>query len=652
MTIYKIKAGRVPDISFDTGFIGNADTLFYDTVTGDLRISDGETPGGVPLTFNNIVINLQNLSDLSIPGGTNGQVLGTDGNGTLSWINRGIQGYAGSQGYVGSYGYTGSIGYSGSSGSFGGMGYTGSLGYTGSKANEQQLIIDIATATGDIQGIVNKDDSAITVNDATREITVSPTGSSWDYYYHGELHTISTPKTLAITNTDGPRYISINPANEQLVEGGAVPNFTNDVIIAYLYWSVADQKFIIVGDERHGSKRDTTWHGAQHLNVGTVWRSGGLPSFALNDDNNVNISLSTPINMADEDLLHVVNNSATPSADYEQILSPTASLEVLYLDGSHYRSIPASTNFWVAGTSLARYNPVVNGSGSLADADEGSFITYWLIGTNDIRSPIKMVLGRQKHATLDAAYAEEFQEYGLSFAEQVFMYQFVVQTNTGYVGNAAKIQIVDVRKITSKVATSASLVSAAEHNQLTGRDNLDAHPISAITDLQTTLTGKQDVLVSGTNIKTINSTNILGSGNITITGYTGSMGYTGSQSYIQPFTQYQSSISNGGTVNLDASTGNIFYVNTGTVSGNWTANIQNSTITTNYYTSITIIIEQGASAFIPTVLNVNGTNNVTINWTGTSQPTPNPNKKDVITFNILQTGAGAYTAFGQLVSFG
>lgn len=37
-------------------------------------------------------------------------------------------------------------------------------------------------------------------------------------------------------------------------------------------------------------------------------------------------------------------------------------------------------------------------------------------------------------------------------------------------------------------------------------------------NLQTKLAGKQDSLISGTNIKTINNTSILGSGNISVSG--------------------------------------------------------------------------------------------------------------------------------------
>ena len=42
--------------------------------------------------------------------------------------------------------------------------------------------------------------------------------------------------------------------------------------------------------------------------------------------------------------------------------------------------------------------------------------------------------------------------------------------------------------------------------------------LSSQTDLQTALNAKQDTLVSGTNIKTINGNSVLGSGNLVVTG--------------------------------------------------------------------------------------------------------------------------------------
>lgn len=75
-------------------------------------------------------------------------------------------------------------------------------------------------------------------------------------------------------------------------------------------------------------------------------------------------------------------------------------------------------------------------------------------------------------------------------------------------------------------------------------------PSSGVVDLGTVITdisGKQDKLVSGTNIKTINGTSILGSGNITISGGSGTGGNSyagnykkiiGSNAQIEPNTFY------------------------------------------------------------------------------------------------------------------
>lgn len=54
-----------------------------------------------------------------------------------------------------------------------------------------------------------------------------------------------------------------------------------------------------------------------------------------------------------------------------------------------------------------------------------------------------------------------------------------------------------------------------------------SHAISDVTGLQTALDGKQATLVSGTNIKTVNGTSLLGSGNISISGGSGSGDITG-----------------------------------------------------------------------------------------------------------------------------
>ena len=56
---------------------------------------------------------------------------------------------------------------------------------------------------------------------------------------------------------------------------------------------------------------------------------------------------------------------------------------------------------------------------------------------------------------------------------------------------------------------NAILVGTIEWGNITGT-------LSNQTDLQSALDGKQDTLVSGTNIKTINGTSVLGSGDLAV----------------------------------------------------------------------------------------------------------------------------------------
>lgn len=387
-------------------------------------------------------------------------------------------------------------------------------------------LMEVSSVTGDMMGFIDRTSTTLSFVEATRTFTISPTGSTWSVYNLGSLITVTGARSIVIPNTTGSHFIKLNPSTLVLESYIGIPQFATEIIMVYIYWNATTGKAVIVGDERHTSKRDTTWHSNQHLNVGTVWRSGGALGYTLNAPATVTLSLASPILIADEDLLHTITHAASPDGvNYQQILTTAASLEVIYLSGTDYTRNTASTSPWIAGTTTASYNSISGASGSLVDAGEGKYITYWVLATNDMRSPIKLVLGRQSHSTLDAAYAESFEEYGMSFAEQVFMYQVVVQTSTSF-ANTAKVQIAGVRKLLDRLASAASSYSAGAHGDLTGRDAASQHPISAITDLQTTLDGKQATLVSATNIKTINGNTILGSGDLVITGGSGSPGGT------------------------------------------------------------------------------------------------------------------------------
>lgn len=87
-----------------------------------------------------------------------------------------------------------------------------------------------------------------------------------------------------------------------------------------------------------------------------------------------------------------------------------------------------------------------------------------------------------------------------------------------------------------------------------------------------------------------------------------------------------------------------------TPSANFTANLVNFTVSANTGAAITLIINQGVTPYIANVLSLSGSTQ-TINWQGTTTPTGTANKKDVISFTILNN-SGSYIVLGQLTSFG
>jgi hypothetical protein len=139
-------------------------------------------------------------------------------------------------------------------------------------------------------------------------------------------------------------------------------------------------------------------------------------------------------------------------------------------------------------STRAYYNPVVSENGSLTIApSNGLYITYWLVATNDTKYPVKLIMGRNAHATFGDAEGEDFDSYGLPMPEIVPMYKFVLQTSDTFTQNTARINIVGVKELVGKQNARANAFDTFSHSTLSDRNTANQHSISAITDLQTTL---------------------------------------------------------------------------------------------------------------------------------------------------------------------
>ena len=111
--------------------------------------------------------------------------------------------------------------------------------------------------------------------------------------------------------------------------------------------------------------------------------------------------------------------------------------------------------------------------------------------------------------------------------------------------------------------------------------------------------------------------------------------------------KFQTKVDATGVVTHDCSSGHIFRHTS--PDANWTANFTNLNLDSTYATALTLIIEQGATGYYPSAVQIGGSAQ-TINWQGNATPTPSTNRTDVVTFSIINN-SGTYIVLGQLTGF-
>lgn len=346
--------------------------------------------------------------------------------------------------------------------------------------------------SGDTTGFVDRSSSTISFVDATRTLSLAPTGANFTMYYKGKAVVISTTQTVVLANSSGSHWIHWDYTQNKLVDLGSTPNLKDNLLVAYIYWDATSSYAPIFGDERHSVSRDLNWHYYQHTTNGAIWKSGGDASYTINNTNTVGISLAGPIVLVDEDLEHSIVNAETPTNQYEQTLSNAANslanLPILYLNGTVYKQLSATTVPWYPSTTRAYYNQIASNSGSLAVASaDDSYVVYWIVATNDTRAPVKLVMGRNAWTSFGDAETEDFTSYGLPLPEISPMYKVILSTRASYTQNTARVNIVAVKEIVGKQNARSSTFDTMSHDSLSDRFLANQHSIASITGLQTSL---------------------------------------------------------------------------------------------------------------------------------------------------------------------
>lgn len=146
-------------------------------------------------------------------------------------------------------------------------------------------------------------------------------------------------------------------------------------------------------------------------------------------------------------------------------------------------------------------------------------------------------------------------------------------------------------------------------------------------------------LVAGAGISLVANAN---SDQITIVN----TGSSGSITSVEPFS---SPAISGNAVTCNFSTNAVFALASN--NANITVNFTNIPTISGQTISTSLIISQGAIAYIPSVLTINAVNQ-TIKWQGNTTPSGNINKTDIVSFTFICTATSTYTVIGSLNTYG
>jgi hypothetical protein len=182
-------------------------------------------------------------------------------------------------------------------------------------------------------------------------------------------------------------------------------------------------------------------------------------------------------------------------------------------------------------------------------------------------------------------------------------------------------------------ANSSIILNATGANLNATTDNtLTVAPIRNII-------GTDGLLQYNNTTKEVSYSTTLG-GNLTVTG-----------NVIQQSAYYETygNISNtGGNLTCNFNLGTTFYA---ALTANVTANFTNVNAIASTVTGVTIIVDQGATAYRVANVQVNGVNQ-TIRWVGAAVGTGTASNTDVISFSLIHLGGGAWRVLGQQSSYG
>ncbi len=285
-------------------------------------------------------------------------------------------------------------------------------------------------------------------DEATQIFTLSvKAGQSYFHFWSNGVEFIkTTTQSKAWGATTGTYYFYFDHDGVLQVAGShAVTEaiFVTSAICGLVYWNSDSGKAIVQAvDEQHGIIMDASTHYRLHNRTGAVWFHGGDIT-GLADGSDVFTSVAIVYSF-DEDIKIATSGTIT-----------SANIPFIYKNGTGGWIEVVNTGGTVGyngGSGDIFWNEYTGGAWQLTRSLSGTdYVIYYLIWTNDVNNPLKIVIGQQAYAnrgTARTALEKELSDInmsGLPSTETHTMYAWIVKRNGDLEDDGSGNDYVDMR---------------------------------------------------------------------------------------------------------------------------------------------------------------------------------------------------------------
>jgi len=324
-----------------------------------------------------------------------------------------------------------------------------------------------AALNGEPTGFVNRTDSTVSFNTTTREFTIAPAVTSFDIYTKGTKYTKSAAASVTLDDTTGLWSIYYDASGvlqkssgSWTLDGGIVPVYT-------VYWNsaLADGR---LGEERHGLVMDWATHQYFHECLGSRYVNGFGGTFG-----NTTFTITEGV-YRDEDDRFVIGEQTQG--------------RILRRSSGNWTWTAKSAAYYVTQNT----NICWDNAGTLTELGVNEYVAYWFFVGNDPTCPIYVIMGQRKDITLaDARTNNTYDQLALTnlpFAEMKVLFRVILRNDA--------TPFEEAQDLRSLAVVSSGTYVATDHQSLTNRNLLGAHPAGAITVVASGFTGR----LSGTDV--------------------------------------------------------------------------------------------------------------------------------------------------------